>query len=568
MSPAQTATERLMAHESHNMQLEIRKFIQNPEPENWLFNHYPPGFSKSRSMIEEIGRTHSKWAIVTPNHKMIYGKYSMVDNCIRNGINYQDRIGKARYIRPTTIPNLCIGSGIPFRLVLEGEQVLPIDEKICKQPAGREYVPGCTECTFSETCRYNWLKSLLNARQIVFTPIHNLTEMEHRSIAFDESIEQAKLASRTFTKQQAKDLGIILEEPRSIQIYGKAVTIYDNVCLSRAGAPDTQESYFLDLFIKSATLAVKRIRDSNGKNPRSLLVGLLGMAIPGSAHITIFGELLRFLPQTFERLLYNCATISQPLLEAIFNATDPAKSSAIFGIGCPPYSWLPIESRHFKATLLPNPVIQFTYSWSKQTAIKFLPMLQQFLLQFTEGSHVLLVTKLDFERDTDSDFKAFFPDVSYDIEFVHYNAGRGFNTKEREDGSAQYNLVIVYGRFGFNDFIRAQWKAIGYSDDLINLMERNEIIQAIHRFRPLKHPDIPILILSDDNVLAEMALDRYPISVLRAAILENNLQSDLSAEDLATLLSVSKRTISKNYSDYIELKALLRNALSPSARSE
>ena len=216
-----------------NMKQDILPYFTNVDSkQSWLHNRYPPGLGKSRNTIESIFYSTENWVIVIPNHKMIYGKHNMVWNCWKNSIPYQNMIGKTRYVIKSTNKEFKIADDINLRLV-DTEKEGFIGKKLCLQPSGREYVPGCTDCVFSEKCLYNRLKENAENKQIIFTPIHTLSMYQYKNIVFDESIEQNKLIIKTYTQKQLNKFGIILDDIKNVKIAGKNVIYYNNISIKK-----------------------------------------------------------------------------------------------------------------------------------------------------------------------------------------------------------------------------------------------------------------------------------------------------------------------------------------------
>lgn len=547
----------ILQQEKSQMKTDLLPFFTNFSEFYWLHNKYAPGLGKSQTTIECIARSPENFVIVIPNHKMIYGKYNMVDNCWKNGISYQARLGKTKRVIESTDHKLKISDTLKYRIVNEDEG--PIGTKICMQPSGSEYYPGCKNCAHYNDCLYNQFREEFEYKQIIFSTIQNLNEFPNRIIIFDESIEQQKLVFKTFTKLQVKKLGIHIEDLHTENVCGNIIHYYHTVSVLAkhlAHDAESEEEYFFKLFMKSITLKTQMVKDDNGSNRRFVHVNAFAKLINNGDKIMIFGELIHFLPKKYIKILYNCATIPENLLKKTLDVDNSITLPSVFGTCndiC--YDWKIINSQYFDIEKLKNPIIQFKFNWTKKSSIIFLPTLHDFLIQFYTRKRVLIVTKMEFEEDFNNLSECF---ESIDLKIVHYNAGRGFNTLEQID-EEQYDLVIVYGRFGLDQYTRNIWKKIGYNDNLLNAMEMNEILQALHRCRPLKHPDIPIILMSDRKLLDKMHIEKYPIALFKWILLDSNLDIEKSKPELETMFNT---TFNGNlYKQYNIFKNFIKDSL-------
>jgi len=75
-----------------------------------------------------------------------------------------------------------------------------------------------------------------------------------------------------------------------------------------------------------------------------------------------------------------------------------------------------------------------------------------------------------------------------------------------------YNVLIIYGRFGFTPINKKMWNVIGFDDDIIKEMEYSEMYQSLHRGRPILHPAMPIISMTDKDLFPN--LDAISISVI------------------------------------------------------
>jgi hypothetical protein len=172
-----------------------------------------------------------------------------------------------------------------------------------------------------------------------------------------------------------------------------------------------------------------------------------------------------------------------------------------------------------------NPVAVFPGSWGDRMTHTHVQMLDKLLWHLNRrfqyhcerSPKITVITKNFVELQLKSKFKNSL------IQFVHYNAGRGFNSVD-VNGTA--DLVIMYGRFGFTPLNHELYKRVGYTDDQIIAMEHSEMLQCLHRARPLLHPLMPILFLTDTHFLSqfftpdEIKRNTYPKRILDDFVLD------------------------------------------------
>jgi hypothetical protein len=145
------------------------------------------------------------------------------------------------------------------------------------------------------------------------------------------------------------------------------------------------------------------------------------------------------------------------------------------------------------------------------------------------GKNLLIVTKKDIKEVMSKEF----PNAT----FVHFNAGRGFNSA---DNGGNYDLLIQFGRFGFTPVNREMFRLIGFSEKLVHDMEISEMLQCLHRGRPLLHPNVPIIMMSDRDIFPDIE----PLSVNLLQLFYDHYDAvltDDSYDELMIKLNVKSR---------------------------
>ncbi len=549
--------------ESRRMFDKLTLYFANERDDFWLHNRYPPGLGKSRYTIDLIAKSNLDFDIVIPNHAMLYGKNGMVDNCRRHGISYQNALGKRQYVAKNYNPTLKIADDLHYRVVSEDEVKKGVNcEKLCMRDDGNEYFPSCKGCENSELCLYKKFGDNMQNKRVIFTPIQSLKKFENRFIIFDESIEQLMKAELTNTRENLEELGVILEKEEIQSISGRDITYFNNISIAEENYinfkkeedPKNEGEYFLWLYLKSVLQGKEPIfiSESDGSNPRYQWKGVQARINNKNKKIILFGKLINFMPLHFKGIIYNCATISQELLEKTMNFNSDENPTIFNDYNNIEYhDWKEIKSKIFEIDNLDNPILQFKGNWGQNSYNTFFDYIIKMFSRFYEEKKSLLITKKELKKD----FKKYFN--RFDIKMAHYSSARGYNTLEIKDEDNQYDLVLLYGRFGFDPFIRDVWKRIGYSDELIDQMEMNEILQALHRCRALLHPKIPIMLMCDKNLLKKMDIIKMHIDNLKLLIDHGELNNAITKEKFElfkknlNLLEKKRPTIF--YRDYIKL---------------
>jgi len=387
-----------------------------------------------------------KFIFIIPSHTLAR---TVMDHLDEFGTEYVHVIGKAK------------------RLENEFKEV--IREKPCWRTSGEEYFPGCSTCPYNIYKECDWHKQFEAAdhAQVVITTHHQVSRCgEGRVVIYDESPET--MVMNTFTLPTYFFPSISLGSKFKEKAGARTYTFYDEVELDEDFEVESVESYELKMFF----MHNKNIKCSiNGKD------------------FVLFGETKTFLPDNFDKLIFTCAT------------TDNAVASRLFNVptieGLPPdLFWTTYDPKTFDTNKIKNFILKFKggrsnkskSGWSKQYSQKLLNYVFTIISHWFQTSDVLVITKKAFEPE----IRGYLPQASV----VHYGDGRGIN-----DYNRKFDLILIYGRFELTplDFIRMG--ILEFDEKIVKQMEISEMLQCLHRGRPITHPKTPVIAMTDSNLL-------------------------------------------------------------------
>lgn len=500
----------------HQERMEMRDFIFDEYESGAIYirNNAPPGIGKSHLTVELIeNHPNDNFVVVVPDHSMAVGDNNLEDMLDRKNISYIHIYGKS--------------------------QKHIIYDRYCLQPKGQEYFPGCSfkfqlkdlmnvsdhilnnykfdmknqmaSCRYKNHCPYKSQFKHVDDTQVVICVIEHARMFDDRVVIFDESFEQKLLSAQIVSNSDLKKYKITLMHTEVITVNGVERTFYNKVIANNI-IIDDQKSYFLSKFLQNVenlhAYEIKRIY----KNKEYTFYKLFGIRID-------------YMPENYLRLIFNCATTPTSLMCKI-TETEFWE-----------WDWRIYNSERFNVRKLENPVIKFKYNWGINLSTIWLKKVTQYLKEL-KIENSLIVTKKAIEKEITKDFP--------DCRFVHFNAGRGFNSMDRGN-----KAIIQYGRFGFDPLTKVLWNKIGFSDDLIKQMELSEMYQCLHRGRPLLHPEIPIIMMSDRDMLD------YSITVSPKVfeLFHEHYDIDLSLTDkeIAKKIGISRPKIYpfKNFVEFV-----------------
>lgn len=440
---------------------------------NLIRNYAPPGIGKTHLTVDII-RHHfnENYVIVIPNHKMATGKNDLQDMLDSKEILWLHIYGKT--------------------------QKHSLHDRYCLRKKEEAYYPGCSfefktaeipdlyglygdsydydieeniaRCSHRNECPYKCQFQNITDYRVIICVLEHVSMFNGRVLIIDESFEQKILKGFAVTPKQAALYNISITHGVEKKLGADTYTFYKTVETHQGIKIDNQFSYFLSGFFATTS----DIRAYSTKN---------------SDKFYLFGKRMDYLPN-YTRMIFNCATTPLRLMYKLTNTENLEEYEPDLG------GWYIYKSSNFSITDLKNPIIKFKHNWGKKFAVNWLSTAIKYLKPL--GDDPLIVTKKAMEQTFIDEYKG--------STFVHYNAGRGFNSADRPDG---YIYLLLYGRWGFTPLDIEKWRLIGFNKNIVKEMEMSEMRQSLHRGRLLLHPNMPVITMSDRNLFPNIK----PISV-------------------------------------------------------
>jgi len=441
--------------ETFNVEREaIRVFTEEILTDNTDFFNYrlftPPGTGKSYAIIQYALKTQNKSVVIFPNHDLAAEfKGEVLKHSAHLGI-------------PIEIEHVMGKKQSKF---IETEFGDITYNKICNRPEGAEYYPGCWNCSYSQNKSCEWHIQFPRATRakIVVTTIHNVGRWEDADIIYDEFPETLYMVEHTIHPDLMEfiTLGPVVKRKCGKNTYN----FFNSVSLQDDIEVDSVEKWSLNAFFQSAD--------------QSTICGVYNEGYH------LFGKRRIIYPKNHKKLIVLCATTSLDLMYKMLDVK--------------PYRFFTHTSTAFKSHIISNKILRVkppktnkkSKGWGRRYSERNLDYYFKLLGPWLKDRRVLVVTKKDFKPR----IKKYLPKAS----IVHYLKGRGTNAFNRV-----YDLVLVYGRYGFRPLDREKWKMLGFDDALIDQMELSEMLQCIHRARLLKHVGVPVMLMSDSYLFKEM----------------------------------------------------------------
>ena len=463
--PSPSELNQLIREERQDMNDTIRHFYTDLHAVA-IRNYAPPGLGKSYLVAEIIyNNWDEKFVIVIPDHDMATGEGDLEDMLSDRHIDFIHIYGKT--------------------------QEHTIEPKYCLRPDGEEYYPGCScelnrenyedltqnygetyeideengiaKCAWRFECPYKSQFRNIEETQVVICVLEHASRFNDRVLVFDESFEQKLLHTKTITANDVERYSMSFGSPVFKKLGGQMFTFWKDVYCPQILVRDANSYFMRDFFDNTESISA---------------------FLTEKGEICVFGRKVNYMPD-YTRIIFNCATTPLRLMRAI-TYTEAWEEFDIEDGG-----WAVYKSSRFTNMSLYNPIIKFKYNWSKRMAEKWLTLAVKYFGMF--GEDLLVVTKKAMKLE----IRELFPTST----FVHFNAGRGFNSADRESG---YDVLIQYGRFGFTPLNREMFNLIGFDDELVDQMELSEMLQCLHRGRPILHPDMPIILMSDQKLFPDL----------------------------------------------------------------
>jgi hypothetical protein len=506
----------VITDQREKMELVIDKFLMSDH--RYFNNSAPCGLGKTTKTAEVLmdsKYSHILW--IVPQHMIVEGKNNLEEILTTRKVSFL-------HLYPKTFPNYCFvpdelkyfpGCQIALKKFVKYVKKLDPEEKYYElNEKGDKMV-----CKFRNECQWRKQWQLMNQRDAgtytyqfvlatydMYTHAVNQAEQGNsmfNCIVYDESPEQRRMCMHSHKFKPTTtwpSMGLtptLAEDPKDL---GAAFKFYDCVY-------DKKKLKVVDDFTKKLQLFLESTQDIHlihypPRNPHKAtqpnIFGLPKAKVtnPGdpdlspeeNGHDQIFGTWAIEIPEYPKKIFFNCAT------------TDPSVMSTVFDV--PVDQWEIYKPTAIRMDRLINPVAIFPGSWGNGMTHSHVEMLDKLLWHLNRrfqyhcgrSPRITVITKQFVEQKLKKKYE------KAEIHFVHYNAGRGFNTI---DQFGEADLVIMYGRFGFTPLNRELYTRVGYTQDQITAMEHAEMLQCLHRARPLLHPAMPILFMTDTDFLAQ-----------------------------------------------------------------
>lgn len=450
-------------------------------------NMTPPGIGKSHTTVDIIyHHPDDMFLILIPNHDMAVGEGNLESMLEEYGIDYIHVYGKL--------------------------QKTELGEKYCMRNPGEEYYPGCTlhyeleelsilmndhenynwniencnaTCAYMNKCPYKEQFQEIYKKQVIICVLEHAAMFQDRVLIIDESFEQKMLVTQFIYDTELLTYNIKVENPIADQINGREYQFFTKIETIEPITINNTRSYFLSQFFNNTT-NLHAFHKDNG--------------------FLVFGRRDNYLPN-YRRIVFNCATTPHKIMTNITN-TDNYDD------------WYTFKSSYHKVDSLPNPLIKFAYDWNKNMASNANHMdsiIKIFTTCNIKEEEILLVTKKDFVEYFQRELSICLDETK--LACVHYNAGRGFNSFNKP-----FKVLLMYGRFGFTPLNRKMFNLIGFSDELVDAMQWSEMMQSLHRGRPLLNTTMPIIFMSDKNIIET----EYKISPIVISTFFKNVDQDIN----------------------------------------
>jgi len=438
----------------------------------YFFNNAPCGSGKTHAMKHILGMFYDKrFVIVRPSHELCE---ELCNELNKEMINCIHIYGKRKNV-------LEIG---------ENGDTIDTGVKPCMRPNGEEYfskegVIGCggkdEPCPHKYECLY--MQQFRDAEncQVVVCVLEHLHRFGNRIVWFDESYDQKIM--KTMVLQSLTDtinVGIDLQMPEIKKCGKNQYNFYRKVVRNDKFRITNENTYFLNSFF-----------ETTNPESRQAYMGEKG-------EITLFARMSDFMPEEYDKIIFNCATTGFETLREITN------TQMLMG----ETDWHVYTSKNFSMKSIDNDVFKFTYGFTKNMAKGRMPEFVKFLKQFgCIGNDVFIGTKQCFEKELVEDvFRPMFGDDMKKWPRVqHAGAGRASNKNARE-----FKLSIVYGAYHFTPVNHEMFRRIGFSENSISEMEDSEVKQLIHRVRPILY-NTPIFLLTNKDVFDWVSETSYSV---------------------------------------------------------
>jgi len=373
----------------------------------------------------------------------------------------------------------------------------------------RCYLEGCSKCDHYNQCPYinqNWNAQVIVCPYEMLYTLPIMIGIHHRGwsemtgwwgLVIEEEPSRAWFHSMNIKPELLPY--IHMSDEQVIPYWGSDYRFFDHIEFKEFET-DNIAKYRLFQFIKYYT--DHHIHEHRGK-------------------FTLFAHRRNMIPSWISYVILNCATTPDSFRRIMFGRT-------------------PFSTFVGKSPKMDNNILQIGVKWGVKMGEKYKNGMIDYLKNLS-GKSVLMITKKKFEDD----FRPYVTDI------VHFGSSRGFN-----DYNNDYNLVVVYGGFHWKPLNRLMYMKLGVMDDIIGELEDAEVIQAVNRCRPYFHPDTPIIMASNCDIV-----DNIWSSIGQIVLTDDGKDNKYRSSFKNTLNNFTDRFINKNLTrnDLIRKDALFLN---------
>jgi hypothetical protein len=458
---------------------EKRKLIANCAPPSVGKTYYITSYIKRR--LKE--NKSLKFIYFTPVHDTTEGFKNLEENCKKEKISFFHIFGKSQYkvdksgnVRTESYENVgCFCDrpekergfpGCGFSASINKRKLSELQSKYAYTyvRSSKRY-----ECPMREICAYKqqFKEEGFRESSLLIAPIEYIYLSKQREVIIDESylnkiIIRAKIG---LSKEEIEQYHInLLDEIPTEEGHGVNIKYFN------ANLNDLDENYY---DYKSYVLC-------NFKESTSSQI----MFKQGELYY-IIGRSCQF-PTEFERILFNDATGSARLCSLLTNTNEE--------------EWTEFRALEEISNETIFSSLNYTMKYSVDSLEWFKEMVEE-IMSNIDGK-ICIITKKNIKDNLIE-----LPQDFYNrIEFVTYGQSRGSNMWDKD-----YELVLAYCQYALDPKTCFEYKLFGFKDEDIDDLEISEMKQALHRPRPLKHPNTPYLLMIPNKMGDKMNIKNYRV---------------------------------------------------------
>lgn len=505
----------------------IKIFLKNPS-QQYFRNFAPCGTGKTTilsQIICEVIRHYPEFRVfyVIPNHKMVLGKDNLIDMFEKEEMLHRHMRGKVNADKDEE--SLCkIPKKYPYRLGCEStrkkfNEFSRMDSSIdnyynaTTKKMANGFPLKMMECDEYDRCPYrkqfkdldeidsegNYKYQVVIGSFEMYQILMERGEYKFPLVVFEESFDNKILDSVYISQEKVKSLKLKLKDDSdNLDERLREIFSFYTVKFKSSELPKwalNEDDYTLLQFMK-------RHKNDNV------------FAVKTNVKPGVYELFTKWKVQIGNRtkVIFNCATTPYEAMEVMFDK--------------PLEDWDNFKPEYLDSIV--NPSIIFGNSelwWGVNQIESYLDVFKIFLLtisnQFEKINgrkpRIIVITKLKTENKK---VKKELENLEIEnLHVVHYGASRGSNRLNSKNGC---DLAIVYGRYGLTQRDIEKYKRIGLSEKVIQQLVYSDILQAIHRVRPLLHPEIPLILCIDPYFSEELYIDyeeltekRYPPNYMK-----------------------------------------------------